>query len=217
MQEGPYFYGLTRINIKQTQQKAAAGSFHPLWRLSFLPAAKRNRSPFLCISSQLLNSDYISQELISTYCRRRSDGGWHRRLRHQPERNRQGGRCRLEGAARPCSSSTFLCRTVQTVAEYMESPIKLSLYCLALPLQLQGVGTAQLRGPGTPLGLDEMMPAWNEELWPHNRTGSLCWSASMRTDRCLSALWGESNIRRDFYRQAWGLLHWFWGIIGDAG
>lgn len=51
MQEGSYFYGLKRINIKQTKQKAAVGSFQPLGHLSSLPvasgafAAKRNIQP----------------------------------------------------------------------------------------------------------------------------------------------------------------------------
>lgn len=47
MQEGSYFHGLKGINIKQPKQKPAAGFFHPLCRLSFLPAAKRKRSALL--------------------------------------------------------------------------------------------------------------------------------------------------------------------------
>lgn len=54
---------------------------------------------------------------------------------------------------------------------------------LTLSLQLQGVwmGTAQLWGPGSPLGLLKMTLVRNGDLWPPNGMDSLCWSASALT------------------------------------
>lgn len=171
--------------------------------------------PFLGVSSQFLNGDYICQELISTYCRRRSDGEWHRCLWRRPERNRRGGQCRLEGAARPCSLSTFLCRTVQTFAEYMESLLFSSLYAVSLSSRVWELHSCEVQAL--------LWACWR---WCGLGT-RICdlttgQGASAGRPPCVqtaaSQLCEEKGaLGGGFYRQARGLLHWFWGIIGEAG
>lgn len=107
-----------------------------------------------------------------------------------------------------------------------ESFIKLYLCCfslsLSLSLQLQGgwMEAARLRGPGR----SPLRPAEDDAGWEWRCVTSE-WDgqpplASLHAYRPppLRSARRKSNVSqmRDFYRQAWGLVHWFRGISGWA-